>query len=274
MTAITWPDGKRAAAAFTFDVDAESPWLAMDPENANRPGVLSQAVYGPKIGVPLILEALARRDIRGSFFIPGVNVELYPDVVRSIVAGGHEIGLHGYTHRSPAQLTREEESNELDRAYELLVGAGGAVTGYRSPAWDVSPHTLDLLEAKGLAYASQFMDDLRPYRHPGRRLIELPIQWILDDWPHFAWYAADSARTIRSTPEVETIWKEEFDGIREYGGCYILTMHPQVIGRPSRIALLGRMLDYVQRHDDVWLATCGEIAAHADSQLARVGRST
>jgi len=272
VTQITWPEGKRVAASFTFDVDAESAWLAMDPANADRPGVLSQAIYGPKVGVPLILDVLARHGVKGSFFIPGINVELYPDTVEAIVDAGHEIGLHGYTHTPPATLTRDEESEELDRAYTLLTGAGGNVTGYRSPSWDVSPHTLDLLEAKGLLYASQFMDDLRPYRHAGRRLVELPIQWILDDWPHFAWYAGDSARTIRSTQEVETIWTEEFDGIRHLNGSYILTMHPQVIGRPSRVALLDRFIGYVSSHDDVWITTCAEIAAHADAQLpATVG---
>src|SRR5438128_2552093 len=113
MTAVVWPQQKQVAASFTFDVDAESAWLAMDPANADRPGVLSQAIYGPKVGVPLILEVLARHGVLGSFFIPGVNVELYPETVESIVAAGHEIGLHGYTHTPPARLTREEESEEL-----------------------------------------------------------------------------------------------------------------------------------------------------------------
>lgn len=116
-----------------------------------------------------------------------------------------------------------------------MTGAGGIVTGYRSPSWDVSPHTLDLLEAKELTYTSQFMDDFRPYRHRDRRLVELPVQWILDDWPHFAFDSGDTG-PIRSTPEIEVLWKEEFDGIHRYGGSYILTMHPQIIGRPSRVA--------------------------------------
>lgn len=268
MTGVAhWPDGHRAAASFTFDVDAESPWLAFDPANANRPGLLSQARYGPRVGLPLILDVLARHGIRGSFFVPGVNVELYPDAVAAIVEGGHELALHGYTHTAPADLTREEEQEELDRAFELLTGAGGTVTGYRSPSWDVSPNTLDLLERKGLRYSSQFMDELRPYRHPGRRIVELPIQWLLDDWPHFAWAASDQ-RTIRSTGEVETIWREELDGIRRLGGSFVLTMHPQVIGRPSRIALLDRIIDYALGLGDLWITTCAEIAEHAHRELA------
>ena len=267
MTVPGWPVGKRAAASFTFDVDAESPWLAMDPENANRPGLLSLARYGPRVGVPLILDVLRRNGVHGTFFVPGVNVEIYPESVAAIVVGGHELALHGYTHTSPADLSRGEEAAELDRAYELLTGVGGKVTGYRSPSWDVSGDTLDLLEAKGLRYSSQFMDDLRPYRHPGRRIVELPIQWLLDDWPHFAWAAQDAARTIRGTSEVEEIWTEELEGIRRLGGSFVLTMHPQVIGRPSRIAMLDRLIDHTLSLGDVWVTTCDEIAAQADREL-------
>jgi peptidoglycan/xylan/chitin deacetylase (PgdA/CDA1 family) len=262
-----WPDGKKAAASFTFDVDAESPWLAMDPQNAGRPGLLSLARYGPRVGVPLILDVLRHHGVRGTFFLPGVNVELYPETVAAIVQEGHELALHGYTHTAPADMTPEQEAEELERAYELLTGAGGVVTGYRSPSWDVSRVTLDLLEAKGLRYSSQFMDDLRPYRHPGRRIVELPIQWLLDDWPHFAWAAQDAARTIRSAPEVELIWREELEGIRRLGGSFVLTMHPQVIGRPSRIAMLDRLIDHTLSLGDVWVTTCADIASHADREL-------
>jgi peptidoglycan-N-acetylglucosamine deacetylase len=268
MSEVEWPQGNRAAASFTFDVDAESVWIAMDPANAERPGLLSQAMYGPKVGVPLILEVLLQQRIKSTFFIPGVNVELYPEMVSSIINAGHEVALHGYTHTRPTQLAPEQEQAELDRAFALLSAAGGAVSGYRSPGWEVSSRTLDLLEEKGLTYSSQFMDDFRPYRHRDKQLVELPVQWILDDWPHFGWHVGDSARTIKGTLEVEQIWREEFDEIRKRSGSYILTMHPEVTGRPSRVALLNRMIEYVRSHGDVWIATCGEIAAYVDRHLA------
>jgi peptidoglycan/xylan/chitin deacetylase (PgdA/CDA1 family) len=264
---LPWPEGKKAAASFTFDFDAESAWIGMDSANAKRPGVLSQGTYGAKVAVPLILDVLARHDLKASFFIPGVNAELHREAVDMIVQAGHELGLHGYTHTAPSLLGAEEEQQELDRAYDLLTEAGGIITGYRSPSWDVSAVTLDLLERKKLRYASQFMDDIRPYRHVGRRLVELPVQWILDDWPHFAWHAADSARTIRGTSEVEAIWLEEFESIRHFGGSFILTMHPQIIGRPSRVDLLDRLISHVLACEDVWTTTCAEMAAHADAVL-------
>jgi peptidoglycan-N-acetylglucosamine deacetylase len=272
--APAWPDGMRAAAAFTFDVDAEAVWIGFDKANAARPGVLSQGTYGPRVGVPLILDVLEQHGIRGTFFVPGINVELHRRTIESIVAAGHELAIHGYTHTPPALLTPEEEAAELDHARANLESVGVVATGYRSPSWDVSPSTLDLIEARGIRYASNFMDDLRPYRHPGRRLIELPIQWILDDWPHFefAGVGIDTVKTIRSTREVEEIWVEEFEGIRQLGGSFILTMHPQISGRPSRVALLDRMISRVKACGDVWIATCDEIAVHADATLPAVGR--
>jgi peptidoglycan/xylan/chitin deacetylase (PgdA/CDA1 family) len=176
MRAFVWPSDATSAASLTFDVDAESVWLAMDPGNAERPGVLSQGRYGPLVGLPLILELLADKGISATFFIPGVNVSLYPEAVEAIICGGHEVGLHGYTHTRPSLLSPEGERSELERSFDELTAAGGVVRGYRAPGWDVSAQTLDLLEAKGLLYASQFMDDIAPYRHPGRRLIELPVR--------------------------------------------------------------------------------------------------
>ena len=246
--------------AFTFDFDAEEVWIGEDPANAERPGVLSQGTYGAKVAVPLILELLARRGVRATFFTPGRVGERHPGRVREILAAGHEVALHGYTHRSPAGLSRDEEAAELVRAREVLEGLGAELAGYRSPSWEFSRHTVALLAEHGLRYSSNFMDDLRPYRHPGSGLVELPVQWLLDDAPHFWFSGADWTKKISTTAEVEAIWQEEFEGIRRLGGSFVLTMHPQIIGRPSRLALLDRFAAWVTAHDDVRVATCAEIA--------------
>ncbi len=256
-----WPDSMRAAAAFTFDFDAEEVWIGDDGDNDGRPGVLSQGTYGAKVAVPQILALLRRHDVRATFFVPGRVAERYPQRVGEIVAGGHEIGHHGYTHTSPADLDADAEEDELVRALGILRGFGVDVTGYRSPSWDFSPHTLDLLERHGFAYSSNMMDDVVPYRHAGKRLAELPIQWILDDAAHFWFDGRESwLRRISAPSEVREIWEAEFAGIRELGGAFVLTMHPQVIGRPGRLALLDGVIAHVRSHADVWVATCRELA--------------
>lgn len=132
---------------------------------------------------------------------------------------------------------------------------------YRSPSWDFSEHTLGLIERHGFRYSSTLMDDLVPYRHDGSSIVEVPIQWILDDAPHFWFDGATWTKKISTGGEFRTLWEDEFLGIREAGGCAIFTMHPQIIGRPGRLSVLDDFIAFVQGHEDVWLATCGDIAA-------------
>ncbi len=258
-----WPDGARCAASFTFDFDAEEVWIGENPDNANYPGVLSQGTYGAKVAVPLILDLLARHEVQATFYIPGRVAERYPQRVAAIVAAGHEIAHHGYTHTSPNKLTREQEEAELVRGLEILRGFGAQVTGYRSPSWDLSPHTLNLLHAHGFAYSSNLMDDIRPYRLQSLPLVEVPISWILDDAPHFWFDGASWTKTVCTTAHVRTLWEEELLGIRELGGACVFTMHPQIIGRPSRLAFLDQFLSFVTGLPDVWVTTTAQIGGRA-----------
>jgi peptidoglycan/xylan/chitin deacetylase (PgdA/CDA1 family) len=255
-----WPGGARSAAAITFDVDAEEVWIAQDPANAARPGVLSQGTYGPKVGVPLILQILARREIHATFFVPGRVAERYPAAVQAIVDGGHELAHHGYTHTSPTALTPAAEEDELARGLEIL-SAFGPVAGYRSPAWEFSEQTLALLARHGFGYSSNLMDDIRPYRHRPSGIVELPVHWTLDDAPHFSFSGASWTKKIATVDEVRAIWSDELAGLHRLGGSAILTMHPQVIGRPGRLRLLEETIAGLQRRPETFLGTCAQIAA-------------
>jgi peptidoglycan/xylan/chitin deacetylase (PgdA/CDA1 family) len=256
-----WPESKTCAAVISFDFDAEEVWIGENPENAQRPGTLSQGTYGAKVAVPAVLAMLERLDITASFFIPGRVAERHPTQVAQIIAAGHEVGHHGYTHTSPTKLGAEAEETELIKGLEILNALGATVRGYRSPAWDFSPYTLDLLVKHGFTYSSNLMDDIKPYRHPGHNIIELPVHWTLDDAPHFWFDSASWNKTIRTSAEVRSLWTEEFGGIRRMRGLFMLTMHPQIIGRPGRLLMLEDFLGWVKSHSDVWIATAGEVAA-------------
>jgi peptidoglycan-N-acetylglucosamine deacetylase len=258
-----WPDGRRAAVAFTFDFDAEEVWIGDDPANAARIGVLSQGTYGAKVAMPLVLDLLERTGVRATFFVPGRVAERHPERVRDIVARGHELGHHGYTHTSPSRLSADEEEAELLRGREILTSFGAEITGYRSPSWDFSDATLGLLERHGFTYSSNLMDDIRPYRHEGSSVVEVPVQWILDDAPHF-WFDPETwTKKISTVEEVDSIWRHEVDGICRLGGAAVLTCHPQVIGRPGRLDFLEGFIRWVLARDDVWVATTGELAERA-----------
>ncbi|HVA22038.1 MAG TPA: polysaccharide deacetylase [Candidatus Micrarchaeia archaeon] len=255
------PPGTASACAVTFDFDAEEVWLGEDPANADRPGVLSQGRYGARVAVPLILEELRRAEVLSTFFVPGRVAERHPERVEAIVAQGHELAHHGYRHVSPTRLSADQEADEFGRALAVLQRFQPVIRGYRSPSWDFSPHTLRILAAHRIVYSSNLMDDIRPYRHPDHPVVELPVHWTLDDAPHF-WFAGDVwSKSISAPDRVAQIWEGELQGIRELGGACILTMHPQIIGRPSRLPLLGRFIARARASGDVWLATCADIAA-------------
>lgn len=257
---------------FTFDFDAEEVWIGENPDNASRPGVLSQGTYGAKVGLELILSLLAHKDLPATFFVPGRVAERHPNQVRRILEEGHEVGVHGYTHRSPTDLSREDEEDELSRALAVLRDLGAEPEGYRSPSWDFSENTLSLLAAAGLTYSSNMMDDIRPYRHASFDVIELPVQWILDDAPQF-WFddAASWTKKISTPSEVREIWEQEFLGIHELGGLTVLTMHPQIIGRPGRLRLLDGFIDFVRGTPGVDVARARDVASRARRALAAEG---
>lgn len=266
---ITWPDSARIAVALTFDVDAESAWLGRDPENARRPGVLSQGAYSPKVAVPAILELLAREGIRATFFVPGLDADAHPDTVRAIHRAGHELGHHGYEHVRADPADRDAEERSLRRGIEALERISGErPVGFRSPSCDFTAHTLELLTQERFSYSSNFMDSHAPYKHGKTDIIELPVQWILDDAPFFLFGLGVNQRPIQPASHALEIWREEFEGLYEWRSLYVLTLHPQLIGRPSRLRALADLIHFIQGHDGVWFATCREIADVALRQLA------
>ena len=124
-TGFHWPAGVRAAACFTFDLDAESPILFEHPEAAGWLDVMSHQAYGPRTGVPRLLRLLDRRAVRATFFVPGFSAERWPDAVRSIRDAGHEIACHGYLHEGSRQATPSEEEARLLRGLEALDRVAG-----------------------------------------------------------------------------------------------------------------------------------------------------
>lgn len=251
-----WPAGARAAAAFTFDLDAESLWLGFGKD---EPVTLSQGTYGAEVGAPLVLEALAGAGVRSTFFVPGWVAERHPDLVRRIAAQGHEIGCHGYLHESVRELSADEEEAVLTRAVAPLTAlTGAAPAGYRAPRWELSPRTLDLVAARGFRYSSNFMGALRPYVHP-QGLVELPVHWTLDDAPFFLF---PIVKPLAAPSQALEAWRAEFDGISALGGLTVFTFHPQLVGRPSRLAALRDLLRHVASAPRVWVAPLADIAAH------------
>jgi len=270
---VTWPHGHRAAASFTFDVDAESAVLSASPGSETRAGIMSHQSYGPLVGVPRILSILQRHGVTATFFVPGFTAERYPRVIRDIVEAGHEVAHHGYLHEPLAGVDAETEAGYLDRGLETLERVAGVrPVGYRAPMWEPTWSTPRLLAERGFLYDSSLMDADVPYelavsgvRGVGS-VVEIPIQWALDDWEQYCFLPGVSGEGLIESPtKAEEIWTLELDALRDVGGCFVLTNHPFLTGRPSRAAVLDRLISRALEHGDVWVANMRQIADHVRS---------
>lgn len=261
---VNWPGGAQIAVMLTFDFDAETLWLSRDPENARRPGTLSQGTYGAKVGVPKILEVLADAGLKGTFFVPGWTAEHHTSRTEMIVNGGHEVAHHSYSHNWVHPDHPDQEVEEMERGLEALKRTVGVVPrGYRSPAGESSDNMVRLLHKHGFLYDSSLLDDVVPYRlqlpDGGPGPVELPWHWSTDDAPH-ALFSIKSPRPIFPNSHILQVFQDEFRELYRWGGLFNLVMHPQVTGRPSRVALLREMIDWIQRFPGVWFATGTEVA--------------
>jgi peptidoglycan-N-acetylglucosamine deacetylase len=250
----------RHLVCLTFDFDALSLWIARDMLS---PTPISPGEFGV-VGAERILALLAQHGIHATWFIPGHTLETYPELCARLHASGHEIGHHGYAHEPPVNLTPEREEEVLMRGNAAIQQITGApATGYRSPAWDLSPHTVGLLLKHGFRYDSSMMghDSLPYYARRGDHitpdaparfgpptpLIEMPISWTLDDFPHFEylWTATHLQQGLQRADDVLANWLDDFRYMARTSdwGVLTYTFHPQVIGRGHRMLVLERLIE-------------------------------
>ena len=259
LAEFPWPDGRRAAVALTFDVDGDAVPFLVDRENAHRRlSLWSEHAYGPTVGLSRILDLFDLYEVKGTFFFPGFVAQRHPEAIDRLLKEGHEVGHHGHMHERPDGLDDALEEAVLERGIEVLRRlTGRAPRGYRSPAWELKPSTPALLTRLGFDYDSSLMARDVPYmvETPGRRLVELPITCISDDYMQFG-----RSSGIGSPAAAFDVFAQEFEGLYQRGGLWVMTMHPFITGRPSRLLLLERLIRFVRAFPRVWWATCGELA--------------
>jgi peptidoglycan-N-acetylglucosamine deacetylase len=149
-----WRQGAAAVAVLSFDVDAEAPILAEGAHYTEDLSTMSHQAYGPRVGVPRILKLLAAREIEATFFVPGVTAERWPGTVEEILQSGHEVALHGHSHRVLPDMPESEQRRDLEMCLEALGNLGVEPRGYRAPYWQLTQATLDLLAGCGIHYDS------------------------------------------------------------------------------------------------------------------------
>ncbi len=273
----------RHIVCLTFDFDTQSGFIA---RGMTTPTPLSRGEFG-LVGARRILALLKSSGIRATWFIPGFTIESHPGACEAVVRDGHEVAHHSWAHIPPAQQSREEEEADLVRANDAIARlTGRKARGYRSPSWDLSENTIDLLLSHGFLYDSSLMGaDYWPYRarrgdqaELGKRyrfgeetaLIEMPISWSLDDYPHFEFVRTpttvlpglNSARTVMEN------WRDEFSYMQQTveWGVLTYTMHPYVIGRGYRMLALEGLVKDLAAAGAVFM-TMAEAAAEAQVRM-------
>ena len=249
-----WPDDKRSALLLTYDMDTDSSWIS---RGLDEPVARSAGQFEVNVGTPCLLELMKWFGLKSTFFTPGWIAEQYPKMVEAVIKDGHEIGLHGYLHEPPPGLSEAEEVEIVRRGSAALEKmTGKRPIGYRSPIWQFSGNTVRILHEAGFKYTSDFMHTLLPTFNEvdGKPvdMINLPGSWVLDDAVYFQFHI--TIRTaLRRAADVLEIYKEEFRAVHAAGGLFVLVMHPQLSGRPSRVLMLKEFMDYVKCFEGVWL---------------------
>jgi peptidoglycan/xylan/chitin deacetylase (PgdA/CDA1 family) len=254
----------------TFDFDAISGFVA---RGSPTPTPVSRGEFGPRVAAPRLLALMKKHRIQSSWYVPGHTIETFPDAVKSVVDAGHEIGHHGWKHVSPAGLSLEEEEAELVRGNEAIKRISGQYArGYRSPGWDLSPHSVGFFLKHGFTYDSSMMgNDYMPYYarqgdviqldQPAQRgavtsLVEMPISWTTDDAPHFEYMRTGNAVRpgLMNAALVLENWLNDFSYMKKAvdWGVLTFTFHPFISGRGHRIMMLERLIKQLKQNGAVF----------------------
>jgi peptidoglycan/xylan/chitin deacetylase (PgdA/CDA1 family) len=280
---------KEILCAFGVDVDAVAGWLG-SYGGEDSPDDISRGLFAGEVGVPRLLSMLERFGIKATFFTPGHSIETFPDQIKAVVAAGHEIGAHGYSHENPIAMTPEQEEAVLDHCIGLITRlTGKPPSGYVAPWWEFSNVTNELLLKKGFKYDHSLMHhDFQPYyvrvgdswtkidysKHPSAwmkplvrghatNLIEIPASWYLDDLPPMMFIKkAPNSHGFVSPRHLEETWRDQFDWVyREYDyAIFPMSVHPDVSGRPQVLMMLERLYKHMISHAGVRFVTFNEIA--------------
>lgn len=262
---IKWPAGFKSALFLGFDFDAESAWFDEDPNDWKNEISVSYGGYGARVGLPKILDLLARLELGATFFVPGWVVKTQTALCEDILKRGHEIGHHGVYHQKPSLENTQASLDEIDHGFDILKETLGITpVGYRAPCGEDYSVYLEHMQSRGIRYSSSFRDDIYPYRHvlEGDRNgpVELPLNYFLDDWMHGM--IRGTGRNLVAREQVLSMWRDELEITHEWGGLTTTVFHPQVSGRPSRFKILSEFLIGAMEKQDIWITTGRNICDH------------
>lgn len=286
---------KEILCAYSVDFDAVAGWLG-SYGGENSVCDVSRGFFAGEVGAQRLLRLFASRGILTTWFIPGHSIESFPEACEAVVAAGHEVGLHGYSHENPTAMSRTQQADVLDHSIELIQRlTGRRPVGHNAPWWEFSPDTLDLLLERGIRYDHSLMHrDFEPYylrrgdswtpidyarpaaewmkpvvRGEATSLIEIPASWDLDDMEPMLYIKSfPNSQGYVSARQVEQMWRDQFDFVyREYDfAVFPMTVHPDVSGKAHAVLMHERLIDEFQSRPGVRFCTFEEIARRFEAR--------
>ena len=276
-----WPGNARIALSFVLnyeeggernvlhgDTESEaflSEMVAAQPLQGQRNmSMESLYEYGSRVGVWRVLKLFRQARIPLTVFAVAMAAQRHPDVIRAMVADGHEICSHGYRWIDYQNVDEALEREHMREAIRILT----AISGQRPLGWytgRTGPNTRRLvMEEGGFLYDSDAYDDDLPYWQPGG----------MPDTPHLVIPYTLDTNDMRFTQvqgfnkgdDFFDYLKDAFDVLYAEGidapKMLSVGLHCRLIGRPGRLASLKRFIEYVQGHEQVWCARRVDIARH------------
>lgn len=254
---IAWPDDQQLAIALTFDFQGGEDIRPLASGKINHEEY-TQAEYGPKTGIWRILRILAENQVKATFLVCGGIAERYPEAVRAIVEGGHEVAGHGYHHEVARDLSLDEEREVIRDTTEMISNrAGSRPLGWRSCTQ--SPNSIELLIDQGYLWNSNSFSYDLPFLWECEKgkLVELPRQPFGDGRLY-------GHRDVGNPADTLVVWKAFFDELyaeaNQSPGFCPFQFHPYISSRPGRARALSDLIGHMKAHQGVWFTTGSEVA--------------
>lgn len=265
-----WPGGQRVGIVFNIAYEgwSEGQVPGIGPMgNPLKPGFFdanaaSWGLYGPTRGIWRALEIAGRNGTRASVMTNGVLAEKWPETVRAIHRGGHEVVAHSYgMDVVPVYLDEAAQRENIRRTTGLIADlTGEAPRGWISPRGTGSPIHARLLAEAGYLHHGDCNDDDLPYlvREGGGEIVAIPLTMDVNDLPSAVRYGNNARAMLEQFHDAFAAFRE-----RERKPAMLdVTIHTHVYGRPAGAWVFDEIMREVRAAADVWHGTRLEAAQH------------
>jgi allantoinase len=218
--------------------------------------------YGSRAGFWRLHKLFQEKKIPITVFGVGMALEKNPEVCKAIIEAGYEVASHGWRWIDYQNIKKSEEKKHMD----LAIKSHTKIFGERPTGWYLgrcSPNTRDLImEDGGFLYDSDSYSDDLPYWETRNKKKQLIIPYTLDN--NDMRFATNQG--FNTGDHFFSYLKDSFDALYEEGKTnpkmMSVGLHCRLIGKPGRIQSLKKFLDYILKHEGVWICKRIDIANH------------